>query len=98
MKDVSWNNTTMRDGVLLDVELEHITVENRLLLGFVRKQNNGLQLILFSFFIFILFSIILHLSIFRTLGLGLEVIGYTVTSVTFDGVVTTLITGLKKKK
>jgi len=37
MENVSWNNTTMRDGVLLDVELEHITVENRLLLGFVRK-------------------------------------------------------------
>jgi len=64
MKDVLWNNTTMRDGVLLDVELEHITVENRLLLGFVRKQNNGLQLILFSFFIFIFISIILYLSIF----------------------------------
>jgi len=66
--------------------------------GLVRKQNNGLQFILFYFFIFISFSIILYLSIFRTLGLGLEVIGHTVTSVTFDGVVTTLIMGLEKKK
>ena len=49
-------------------------------------------------FIFILFLIILHFSIFRTLGLGLEVIGHTVTSVTSDGVVTTLITGLKRRK
>jgi len=56
------------------------------------------NLFLFPFFIFISFSVILHLSIFRTLGLGLEVICHTVTSVTFDGVVTTLITGLKRKK
>ena len=40
--------------------------------------------------------IILHFSIFRTLGLGLEVICHTVTSVTSDGVITTLITELKK--
>ena len=46
----------------------------------------------FSFQLFYIFLF------FRTLGLGLEVIGYTVTSVTFDGVVTTLITGLKRKK
>jgi len=38
----------------------------------------------------------LFFSIFRTLGLGLEVIGYIVTSVTSDGVVTTLITRLEK--
>jgi len=50
----------------------------------------------FSFYIF--FSIILHFSIYRTLGLGLEVISHTVTSVTFDGVVTTLIMGLKRKE
>jgi len=39
-----------------------------------------------------------YFSIFRTLGLGLEVIGHTVTLVTFDGVVTTLITGLERRK
>ena len=50
----------------------------------------------FSFFIFI--SIILHFSIFRTLGLGLEVIDYTITSVTSDSMVTTLITELEKKE
>ena len=66
--------------------------------GIVRKQNNGLQFILFYFFIFISFSIILHFSILKTLGLGVEVIGHTVTSVTFDSVVTTLITGLERKK
>jgi len=37
------------------------------------------------------FSIYFHISIFRTLGLELEVIGHTVTSVTFNGVVTTLV-------
>ena len=64
----------------------------------VRKQNNRLQFILFYFFIFISFSIILHFSIFRTLRLGVEVIGHTVTSVTFDGMVTTLITGYERRK
>ena len=33
MEDVSWNNTTVGDGLLLDVGLEHITAENKLLLG-----------------------------------------------------------------
>ena len=39
-----------------------------------------------------------YFSIFRTLGLGLEVICHTVTSVTSDGVITTLITELKEKE
>ena len=47
---------------------------------------------------FILISIILYFSIFRTLGLELEVIGHTVTSVTSDSGVTTLITRLKRKE
>ena len=51
---------------------------------------------IFSFlFYFQLFYIFLF---FRTLGLGLEVICHTVTSVTFDGMVTMLITGLERKK
>ena len=53
-------------------------------------------------FIFILFYhfflIILHFSIFRTLGLGLKVIGHTVISVTSNGIVTTLITGLERRE
>jgi len=32
------------------------------------------------------------------LGLGLEVIGHTITSVTSDGVVTALITGLERRE
>jgi len=51
----------------------------------------------YFYFIFILFSVILYLSIFRTLELGLEVIGHTVTSVIFDGMVTTLIIRLEKE-
>jgi len=56
-----------------------------------------MDFILFSFFIshFLFLLIILHFSIFKTLGLVLEVISHTVTS---DGVVTTLIMGCKKKK
>jgi len=47
------------------------------------------------YFPFDLFFIFLFLE---NLGLGLEVIGHTVTSVTSDGAVTTLITGLKRRK
>ena len=54
-------------------------------------------LILFFHFNFNYF-IILHFSIFRTLGLGLEVICHTVTPVTSDGMVTTLIMGLERKE
>jgi len=56
-----------------------------------------MDFILFSFFIshFLFLLIILHFSIFKTLGLVLEVISHTVTS---DGVITTLITGCKRKK
>ena len=53
----------------------------------------------FTLFLFFFhFHFIFHFSIFRTLGLWLEVIGHIVTSVTSDGVVTTLITGLKRRK
>ena len=48
----------------------------------------------FSFY----FSFTFHFSTFRTLGLGLEVISHTVTSVTSDGMVTTLIMGLKRRR
>jgi len=50
--------------------------------------------------VFSLFSLLFYFyfSIFRTLGLGLEMINYTVSSVTSDGVVTTLITELKRMK
>jgi len=47
------------------------------------------------YFLLDLFSIF---SIFKTWGLGLEVISHTVTSVTSDSVITTLIMGLKRKK
>ena len=47
------------------------------------------------YFIFNLFFIF---SILRTLGLGIDVIGHTVTSVTFDGMVTILITELERKE
>ena len=56
----------------------------------VRIRNNGLHFYFILFFHFHFLLIILYSSIFRTLGLGLEVISHTVTSVTSDGVVTTL--------
>jgi len=45
-------------------------------------------------FLYFYFYFIFHFSIFRTLGLGLEVIDHTITSVTSNGVVTVLITEL----
>jgi len=65
---------------------------------FVKIKDCGLSFSLFSFLI--LFSLInfFIFSIFRTLGLGVEVIGHTVTSVTSDGVVTALVMRLKKRK
>ena len=57
---------------------------------------------LIFFFIFFLFhfpcNLFFYFSIFRTLGLGLEVIGHTVTSVTIDDVVTALIMRLEKRE
>ena len=47
--------------------------------------------LVFSYFLILIFIF------FRNQGLGLEVIGHTVTSVTSDGVVTTLITRLKRR-
>ena len=63
----------------------------------VKIKDNGLSFFLFFFshFILFLFFIFLFLELW---GLGLEVICYTVTSVTSDRIVTTLITGLKRKK
>jgi len=57
-----------------------------------------MNFILFYFIYFHFILIILHFSIFRTLGLGLEVIGHTVTPVTSDGVVTILIMELERRK
>jgi len=58
-----------------------------------------MDFILFYFiFYFYFYLIILYFSIFRTLGLGLEVINHTVTQVTSDGVVTTLITELERRE
>jgi len=58
------------------------------------------RLSFFFIFFIILFSFqfIFHFPIFRTLGLGLEVIGHTVTSVTSDSMVIALIMGLEKRE
>jgi len=58
------------------------------------QKGNFVSFYLFSHFYFI-FVLFLFFSIFRTLRLGLEVIGHTVT---FDDVVTTLIMELKRRK
>jgi len=57
--------------------------------------------LVFSYFLILIFHFFLiyfYFSILRTLGLVLEVIGHTVTSVTSDGVITILITRLKRRK
>jgi len=61
------------------------------------SRSKKVDLVFYYFLLLFLFLFIFIFSIFRTLGLGLEVICHTVTSVTSDGVVTTLIIGLKKE-
>ena len=63
--------------------------------GLLKVDLVSLYFLSYFYFIFDLFFIF---SIFRTLGLELEVIRHTVTSVTSDGMVTTLITELKKRE
>ena len=45
----------------------------------------------FSFLILISFDLFFYFSIFRTLGLGVEVISHTITSVTSNGVITIFV-------
>ena len=61
----------------------------------IKSTESGLNFFLFSFLFFIF---IFDFSIFKTLELGLELICHTVTSVTSDNVVITLIMELKRKK
>jgi len=60
--------------------------------------ESGPSLFYFLSHFYFLFDLFFIVSIFKTLGLGLKVICHTVTSVTSDGVVTTLIMELKKRK
>ena len=74
-------------------------LQRRNLEGGVMSRSQKVDLVSFYFlshfyFIFYLFFIF---SIFKTLRLGVEVIGHTVISVTSDSVVTTLITELKRR-
>jgi len=64
------------------------------------SRSQKVNLVFFNFLshFYFFFDLFFIVSIFRTLGLGLKVIGHTVTSVTSDGVVTTLITELKKRE
>ena len=64
----------------------------------VKNVESKLSFLLFSFSFLFLFLFIFYFSIFRTLGLGLEVIGHTVTSVTSDSVVIILITELERRE
>ena len=58
----------------------------------------NIDFIFFFILILFFFQFIFHFSIFRTLGLGLEVIGHTITSVTSDGMVTALIIELERRE
>jgi len=66
--------------------------------GNVKITESGLSFFYFLFHFYFHFNLFFIVSIFRTLGLGLKVICHTVTSVTSDGVVTTLITELKRRE
>ena len=61
------------------------------------SQKINLVFLYFLFHFYFIFDSFFIFSIFRTLGLGLEVIGHTVISVISDGVITTLIMELEKR-
>jgi len=63
-----------------------------------RLQKVDLVSFYFLSHFYFIFRFIFHFSIFKTLGLGLEVIGHTITSVISDGVLTTLIMELKRRE
>jgi len=63
-----------------------------------RAKKVDLIFSLFFFLFYFPYNLFFYFSIFRTLGLGLEVICHTVTSVTIGGVVTALITRLERRE
>jgi len=65
---------------------------------FIRIVKIDLVSLYFLSHFYFIFDLFFIFSIFRTLGLGLEVISHTVISVTSDGVVITLIMGLKRRE
>jgi len=71
-----------------------------ILILYVISRSQKVDLVSFYFlsYFYFIFDLSFIFSIFRTLGLGLEVICHTVTSVTSDGMVTTLIMGLKRRE
>jgi len=64
----------------------------------VKIEECGLSVFFIFFLILFFFQFIFHVSIFRTLRLGLEVIGHTITPVISNGVVTALITELERRE
>ena len=64
----------------------------------IKVAESRLCFFLFSFLFLFYFPFIFHFSIFKTLGLGLEVICHTITSVISNSEITTLIMGLKRRK
>ena len=75
-----------------DFNMEEIPILGVVVGKVSRLKNIDLVFSLFSFSFYFLFSI------FRTLGLGLEVIGHMVIPVTTDSIITTLIMELKRRK
>ena len=75
-----------------DFNMEEIPILGVVVGKVSRLKNIDLVFSSFSFSFYFLFSI------FRTLGLGLEVIGHMVIPVTTDSIITTLIMELKRRK
>ena len=91
---MSWSHDHMSQK---DIEGSRTIMSFHMLIVKIEDYRLSFFFIFFSHFIF--FDLFFHFfSIFRTLGLEVEVISHTVTSVTSDSMVTVLITGLKKRK
>ena len=64
----------------------------------LRSKKVDLVFSSFSFLFYFSYNLFFIFLFLETLGLGLEVIGHTITLVTSDGVVTALITGLERRE
>ena len=83
---------------MLLVSIAYYHIPSKKLLVKIGRNRHSFLLFSFLFLFLFYFQFIFIFSILRTLGLGLEVIGHAATSVTSDGVVTTLITRFKRRK
>ena len=98
MRKEKENKQNSLSSILTRIMMLCARIARAILLLSVKITESGLRFFLFSFSFLFYFRFIFHCFYFQNSGLGLKVICHTVTSVTSDGVVTTLIMELKRRE